>query len=283
MIRDAARSIHPRWSLVALASLITLLTYAMLIESWRRVLAEMGGHLSPLRAAYVWLGSNLARYLPGSLWQLGAMGVMTQRYGVPLSISTGSAVVLTIVNVLTGLAVFAITSAQTPALGRKGLWFVAVGALALLVAPFVLPRAERLARSLTGRDVTLPSIGVRPLLIAGASTTTAWLAYGVAFWVLANAVLPHAPGSIVSCIAVYTGAYLLGLLAVAPPAGLGVADGALIILAPQFGVATLAEASVLAVVVRIWRTVLEVLPGVCALALGTLLDRDLAAGQPSRR
>jgi uncharacterized membrane protein YbhN (UPF0104 family) len=282
-IRDTARSLHPRWSLVALASLIVLLTYAMLIESWRRVLAEMGGHLSPWRAAYVWLGSNLARYLPGSLWQLGAMGVMTRRQGVAITVSTGSAVVLTIVNVLTGLAVFAITSAQTPTLGRKGIWFVAAGALALLVAPFILPRVERLARSLTGRDVTLPSIGVRPLLIAGVSTTVAWLAYGVAFWVLASAVLPHAPASIVSCIAVYTGSYLLGLLAVAPPAGLGVADGALIILAPQFGVASLAEASVLAVVVRIWRTVLEALPGIIALAVGTFWDRDQPADQPSGR
>jgi hypothetical protein len=120
-------------------------------------------------------------------------------------------------------------------------------------------------------------------LIAAVSTTIAWLAYGVAFWVLASAVLPHAPDSVVSCIAVYTGSYLLGLLAVAPPAGLGVADGALIILAPQFGVATLAEASVLAVVVRIWRTVLEALPGIIALAIGTLRDRDQPADQSSRR
>jgi uncharacterized membrane protein YbhN (UPF0104 family) len=79
---------------------------------------------------------------------------------------------------------------------------------------------------------------------------------------------------------VYTGSYLLGLLAVAPPAGLGVADGALVLLAQQFGVATVAEAGVLAIFVRIWRTVLEVLPGLIALAVGAREDRD--AHQPSR-
>jgi uncharacterized membrane protein YbhN (UPF0104 family) len=269
-------SVQPRWSLVALASAIVLLTYALLIESWRRVLAEMGGRLSPLRAAYIWLGSNLARYIPGSLWQLGAMGVMTQRQGVALPISTGSAVVLTIVNVLTGLAVFALTSARAPELAGKGIWFVVLGTIALAAAPFVLPRLARLTRSITGRDIAMPRVGARALVIAGVSTTLAWLAYGVAFWVLATAVLPEAPRSVVSCIAVYTGSYLLGLLAVAPPAGLGVADGALILLAQQFGIAGVAEASVLAIVVRIWRTVLEVLPGVIALVVGTAADRDRA-------
>jgi uncharacterized membrane protein YbhN (UPF0104 family) len=267
-------SVQPRWGLVAIASLIVLLTYALLIESWRRVLAEMGGRLSPLRAAYIWLVSNLARYVPGSLWQLGAMGVMTQRQGVALSISTGSAVVLTIVNVLTGLAVFALTSARAPELGGKGIWFVALGTVALLSAPFVLPRLGRLARSITGREIVMPKVGPRPLIIAALSTTIAWAAYGVAFWFLASAILPDAPRSIVSCIAVYTGSYLLGLLAVAPPAGLGVADGALVLLAQQFGVATVAEAGVLAIFVRLWRTVLEVLPGLIALAVGAAADRD---------
>lgn len=280
-ISSAARSVNPRWSLVALASLIVLLTYAMLIESWRRVLAEMGGRLSPSRAAHIWLGSNLARYLPGSLWQLGAMGVMSQREGVALPVATGSAVVLTIVNVLTGLVVFALTSAQAPQLGSKGTWFVVIGVAALLLAPFILPRLDRLVRSLTGRDVALPRIGARALIIAGVSTTFAWLAYGVAFWVLTNSVLPDAPRSIVSSIAVYTGSYLLGLLAVAPPAGIGVADGALILLAPQFGVATVAEASVLAVIVRIWRTVLEVVPGVIALAAGAIAERNRREEAPS--
>ena len=269
-------SVQPRWGRVALASLVVLLTYAFLIESWRRVLAEMGGHLAPLRAAYIWLVSNLARYVPGSLWQLGAMGVMAQRQGVALSVSTGSAVVLTIVNVLTGLLVFALTSARAPQLGGKGVWFVALGTIALVAAPFVLPWIGRIARSVTGRDIAMPSVGPRALVIAALSTAVAWLAYGVAFWILVGAILPDAPRSIVACIAVYTGSYLLGLLAVAPPAGLGVADGALVLLAQQFGVATVAEASVLAIFVRIWRTVLEVLPGLIALAVGTAANRDRA-------
>jgi uncharacterized membrane protein YbhN (UPF0104 family) len=123
----------------------------------------------------------------------------------------------------------------------------------------------------------MPRVGPRALVIAGVSTTVAWLAYGVAFWILTSAVLPDAPRSVVSCIAVYTGSYLLGLLAVAPPAGLGVADGALVLLAQQYGVASVAEAGVLAIFVRIWRTVLEVLPGLIALAAGAAADRQRVA------
>jgi hypothetical protein len=132
----------------------------------------------------------------------------------------------------------------------------------------------RIARALTGREIVMPRIGARALVIAAASTTIAWLAYGVAFWILTNAIFSGVPRSVAGCIAVYTGSYLLGLLAIAPPAGLGVSDGALILLAQQFGVATVAEASVLAIFVRIWRTVLEVLPGVIALGVGTAADRE---------
>lgn len=261
-----ARSTHPHWGLVAAASAIVLLTYALLIESWRRVLGELGGRLSFRDAARIWLISNLARYLPGAFWQLGAMSEMARRRGVPVTVSTGSAILLTVVNLFAGLGVLALFTATLPDLSGKGRLMIALGALGLVVAPFVLPHLERIARKLTGREIVMPRFGVRSVLIAGLATTISWIAYGFAFWLLARAILPGDSRSLAGCIALYTASYLTGLFNPAP-AGLGAAEGAMIFMAPQLGVATAAEAAVLAAVVRIWRSALEALPGLVALAL----------------
>jgi uncharacterized membrane protein YbhN (UPF0104 family) len=76
------------------------------------------------------------------------------------------------------------------------------------------------------------------------------------------------------CIALYTGSYIAGLLAIVPPAGLGAAEFAMIELSSRLGMFGRPEAVVLTVVVRLWRTVLEIVPGVVTLGITSLLDRE---------
>ncbi|MFL5620761.1 MAG: lysylphosphatidylglycerol synthase domain-containing protein [Gemmatimonadaceae bacterium] len=260
-----ADRIHPHWGLVTVASLVVVLTYFLLVESWRRVLAALGGTLERGDAARIWFGSNLARWLPGAFWQLGAMTEMTRRRGVPVAVSTGAAMLMTVVNLFTGLAVacafaFPVLRAR---FGARGWWIVALGVVTLSLAPVLIPKVGALARKLTGHEIVLPRFGARAVLIAALSTTVAWLAYGVAFWMMARAVLPGDVRSVSGSIALYTLSYLTGLLNPAP-AGLGAAEGAMVVLAPQLGVATQAEAAVLSIIVRLWRTVLEIAPGIVA-------------------
>ena len=270
-----------RWDLVILAGAVVLGTYALLVEGWRQVLAALGGSLGRADAARVWFVSNLARYMPGALWQLGAMTELTRRRGVPVTVSTSSAIVITIVNVFTGLVVATAFAATTPQVldGPRGRIIVGVGAFILLAMPVVAPRLVGLARRITGRDLAIPRVGMRPIVVAAVSTALAWLAYGVAFWILTAAVLPGYWRDLPGCIALYTLSYLFGLFNPAP-AGIGAAEGAMILLAPQLGVATSAEAAVLAVAVRVWRTVLEIAPGLAALAFGG--SRVEPDDQPSR-
>jgi uncharacterized membrane protein YbhN (UPF0104 family) len=275
-ILEVLRTTRPRWGLVALSALLVLSTYALLIETWRLVLHALGATLSRAGAAVVWLGSNLARYLPFSLWQLGVMSVMAKQRGVALADAGTAALLVTIVNVFTGIAVFACTAARVPSLGGKGLWFLALGALALVSAPFALPLAARVASRLTGRTIVLPKVGARTVVIAAIGTTLAWLMYGVAFWVLAQAVLPDASRSLSAAIAIYTGSYLAGFLAIVPPAGLGVAEGAMIELGALFHFAAGPELAALAIIVRLWRTVLEIAPGLVALIAESFAARTRA-------
>ena len=270
-----------RWELVGLSALVVLATYMLLVEGWRRVLAALGGALGHADAARVWFVSNLARYMPGAFWQLGAMTELARRRGVPVTISTSSAVVITIVNVFTGLAVATAFAATTPTLldSTRGRLLVAGGVVVLLAMSVLAPRLVGIARRVTGRPLVIPRVGMRAVVVAAVSTALAWLAYGVAFWILTAAVLPGGWRDLAGCIALYTLSYLFGLFNPAP-AGIGAVESAMVLLAPQLGVATSAEAAVLAVVVRLWRTVLEIAPGVVALAFGG--SRLEGNDQPSR-
>jgi uncharacterized membrane protein YbhN (UPF0104 family) len=195
-----------------------------------------------------------------------------------VAVSTGAAMLVTVVNLLTGLAVacaFALPVLRAR-FGAKGWWIVALGVAAITLAPVLIPRIGALATRLTGRQIVLPRFGTDAVLIAALSTTAAWLAYGVAFWLMTRAVLPGDARSLSGCIALYTLSYLTGLLNPAP-AGLGAAEGAMVVLAPQLGVATQAEAAVLSIIVRLWRTVLEIAPGIVAVVWARREANDAAA------
>ena len=285
-IAAAARSTHPRWGFVAMASLLTLGAYAVLIESWRRVLRELGGQLSPADAAIVWFGSNLARYLPGTGWQIGVMGAMAKERGVTVTTSTSASLLTSVVSILTGLAVcllglaaLAAGPAAVPSLSRRAMVLVAVGVVGLAASPWLMPRVARIASRLSGRELTLPRVSGRALWIACVGTTTAWLAYGVAFALLTVAVVPGAGfRSLSGCITLYTFSYLVGWFN-PMPAGIGVTEPIIVLLAPQLGVATAAEATVLALFVRAWRTVMEMGTGLAALGVATIPRAGRISGE----
>ena len=102
----------------------------------------------------------------------------------------------------------------------------------------------------------------------------AWIAYGVSFWLLARAILPlGAEPSLLGCITLYTCSYLSGWFN-PMPAGIGVTEPVMVLLGPQFGVASTAEMTVLALFARAVRTVLEMGPSLVALGIASMVHRD---------
>jgi uncharacterized membrane protein YbhN (UPF0104 family) len=99
-------------------------------------------------------------------------------------------------------------------------------------------------------------------------TGVQWLLYGVAFRLFADAVVgERATGAVLPYIAVYTSAYLLGYLNPAP-GGLVVREAALAALMTKFGLASAADATLIAFASRLWLTLLEVTPGLLFLGAG---------------
>jgi uncharacterized membrane protein YbhN (UPF0104 family) len=231
------RSLHvslapqPAW--IALSVAVVFLTYALQIASWRCILAGWAQSLPYGRAARIWLVVNLGRYVPGKVWSVAGLIVLAQRAGVEAWAAGASAVAVQAIGIGTAVALVALTTpgAASPLrLGGAGL--VAVATIALLA----WERTARWVAALAGRAELF-----RPLPLAAVAESTgltllSWLTYGIGFWLLARGLGLPGPLSVATATGVFALGYILGLLALFAPGGVGVREVVLIgLLAPALG------------------------------------------------
>lgn len=276
-VREAGVSLAPRWSGIALSALIVLACYAVLIETWRRMVRTWGSQLAAGDAAHIWFVSNLGRYVPGKVWQIGAMGMLAQRAGVAPDAAVGSSLVLAIVNILAGLLVIVGRgSGALDVMGIPRVTAVIGGAAALgttLALPWLLPVIVRVFNRVTGRALREPRVPLAAILAAFVGCALAWVGYGIAFANFAGALLPPPTGATVNAhIVAFTLSYLAGYLAVFAPGGIGVRELSLAALLTTWLGYSAGDAGIIVLTSRVWLTVLEVLPGAALLALATLTN-----------
>jgi len=257
------------WQHITAATILIFVTYALLIEGWRRILSGWDSNLAFRPAARIWFLSNLGKYVPGNIWSLTAMSVMARERGLSGLAAAGSSVIMQSVSLATGTAIVMVTSAKL--LGQPLL----VGAAVLLLvigvvtAPRYLPRLAVWAANLSGREIVTPAIPASGIWTAALASTASWLLYGLAFQLFVRGLLGAAPGEISSYIAVYTAAYILGFISPIAPAGLGVREITLAAFMTQLGLANEADAALAAIAARLWLTVVELVPSGLYIAAGT--------------
>jgi hypothetical protein len=256
---------HPNWFALAASAAIVLATYAILIETWRVLLRGWEHHIPYLDAARIWTISNLGKYLPGKVWAITALVVMTRRYGVSAAEGAATSVLLTLINTIVGFVVAIVAGAALLQLPPVLVVIVAVLAMVVLASPAALPRIGVLAGRLFGRTIVLRPLPHRVLLISALLTAVAWMMYGIAFRLFVLGVLGVAPGAFRDYVAVFAGSYLLGFVAIFSPAGVGVREGAMGFALQRAGFA-LGPAWLVVVASRLWLTALEVIPPLLFLA-----------------
>ncbi len=265
-----ARLLHLQfgWEHIALATVLILITYALLIEGWRRILNAWDSHLPFQHAARIWFLSNLGKYVPGNIWSLTAMGVMARERGLSGLAAAGSSILMQSVSLATGTAIVMVTSAKL--LGQPLLVGAAVTllVLGLVTAPRFLPRLAVWAGRLSGREIVTPSIPAASIWTAAVASALSWVLYGLAFQLFVRGLLGTAPGEISSYIAVYSAAYILGFISPIAPAGLGVREITLAAFMTQLGLANEADAALVAIAARLWLTVVELVPSGLYIAVG---------------
>jgi uncharacterized membrane protein YbhN (UPF0104 family) len=270
-VQTRAGSLRPAWGLVAAATAMVLATYALLIHAWRTLVGAWGAPLAFAAATRIWTISNLGRYLPGKVWSIAAMGLLARQAGVPAAAASGAAVAGTLVNIAAGFAVLLASSSRVlralaPGAEALAVAVAAAAAVGLLVLPFMMGPGLRLAARLLKRDVPVREARRDVLWLVVVANVAAWVGYGVAFGVLAMALAPGSAGNWVGYVAVFTGSYLVGYLALFAPGGIGFRELAMVSSLTALGLASPVDAWLLAAASRLWLTVLEVVPGVLFLA-----------------
>lgn len=276
----SARTLAIDWPCILLGSVIVLATHAMLVQSWRMLLSGWGGRLGYGRAVQIWTIANLGKWIPGKVWQVGAMGMMARDAGVSGIAAAGAALLGTLLNIGAGLGITAMTGARAldaiqPGLQRVAIICAVLFAVGVVALPFVLPALlDRFARwrRLPLADQHLSHTAV---WTATAINALSWVGYSAAFWCFAKGVTPNVSGDPSAFIAVYTASYLIGYLILISPGGLGFRETALVALLVALGMAGKGDAAILALSSRVWISVLEILPGVVSLLL--LSPRQRAA------
>ena len=262
------------WGRIALASVLVLITYALLIEGWRQVLVAWGGHLSYLDAARIWCLSNLGKYVPGNVWSLTAMGVMSRDRGMSAVAATGSSIIMQLLTLSIGLGVVLVTGAKLVG-NPLALGILLVILLALIAAaPRLLPSFTRVLGSFTGWKIPEPAIPATVVWGATLAGGITWILYGFAFKFFTKGMLGTESGATMSYIAVYTAAYILGFISPIAPAGLGVREVALAAGMTRFGLANEGDAALVAIAARLWLTLLELVPSAGFVLAATLRRRS---------
>ncbi|MEP7345052.1 MAG: lysylphosphatidylglycerol synthase domain-containing protein [Gemmatimonadaceae bacterium] len=267
--RASGATLSPNWGAIVLSGAVVFVSYAVLIETWRRTVAAWGERLAWGDAARIWFVSNLGRYLPGKVWQLGAMSAMAHDKGVSPMAAAGSALVVNLINVLAGIGVVAVTGAEHLQARGAALALALVLGVGILAMPWLLPRVAALASAVLGRSLEVPLLPQRALWTAAVGCVMAWVLYGVAFRIFVQGVLGSAPGALASYIAVFTGSYLVGYIAIFAPGGIGVREKSLVSSLGRLALPP-GAAGIVALTSRLWLTALEIVPGIVLLAVSAI-------------
>lgn len=256
-------SLDVPWLLIA--SVIVLATYALLIETWRRVLAVYGSPVSFVDASHVWFVSNLGKYVPGKIWQITAMTAMMTRLGARVVDAGSAAAVITVVNVLAGFAIVlgagsGLLRTLGPNYERATILATLILVVALVAAPWTVRLVSHVASRALGRPLTLV-VPSRATWISLVGCAVSWAAYGLAFQIFVRALIGHANGPWSAYLAAYTLSYLVGYLALFAPGGIGAREVVLASALQALHLATGPEAAVITIASRLWLTVLEIVPG----------------------
>jgi glycosyltransferase 2 family protein len=275
----AAAPVTIHWGMLALASAVWLASFLFLVQLWAASLAWWNQRLRGVAAIRIFVLSNLARYIPGAIWQFTGLALFAMEQRVSPLAAAGAVLLQQLVLLATGLLLalaFAPTMLGTFAAALPP-WVqltTVVAGLGFLLwlfpvaLPALQPRLERLLR----RPVPLPrppSASFARYLVGSA---LGWVGYGVSFWLFTRALLDGAAPPPLLAATAFVASYVAGIIAVFAPGGIVVREAALVAaLSSHLGAE---RAFLLAVGARVWLVALEIVGAVFVIAAGAGRGRD---------
>ncbi|SDK26179.1 hypothetical protein SAMN05421874_106184 [Nonomuraea maritima] len=218
------------WAVLGAFAAVLLGQFFMLV-AWREILAGLGTRV-PLRVAgRIMFVGQLGKYIPGAVWAYAAMMDLGRDHGSPPRRTFATISLGLVVNLGVAISVAAATLGSLEAVREAWYLVLLVPVIIVCLHPKVLAWGLNLALRVARKEPLESVLPGRTVAVAVAWTSLGWLVYGVHIWLLAGQA---------DLYTVSTGAYAFawatGILTVVVPAGVGVREGALVlVLGPIVG------------------------------------------------
>ncbi len=190
---------------------------------WLRLMACLDGPLPLVDGLATFFVGQLGKYIPGSVWSIGAQADLARRHAVSARVTVGAGLLFLGYHVDTAVLLGAVTLLAG---GLDSPWpdWVSWVALVIALAGLVPGVVRQLGRRVAGREVRLG--GVDTVVVVGLMTI-AWTAYACALVLLS----PGLPWDELAALGgAFAAAYAVGVVIVFAPAGLGVREAAFVLL-----------------------------------------------------
>jgi uncharacterized membrane protein YbhN (UPF0104 family) len=220
---------------VILSFLVMQLAWITTAWSWGKTLEAFGHKLRYRDIFTIYFRSMVAKYVPGKVWQLAASTYIAGRQGIPEGATIVSFIVGQAYSVLSGVTLIA-AAVALGAMHKTGGGFaffrwssipILIALLVLIIRPNISERFMNLALRIFKRQEISMNIRISTSFWLFFAFLIPWLIFGMAFWLLINALTPVPFNIYFTTTAILTAGTVVGFLAVFAPGGIGVKEASI--------------------------------------------------------
>lgn len=223
-----------------------------------------------------WFVSQLAKYVPGGIWQFATRSNLYHGAGMPLALASALSVWEMIAVLLSGIAIMLVTSSSMSE--NRALWYLGSG---LLLALLLLSQTRSFWRLFvkmkTGMIMLeiMETLKMRRLYVNIALLLLAflgWIFINLGYHFLILALTPDKTFNLSESFFVYSLAWMIGFLVIIAPAGLGPREAVIV----TYYLPLLGEplAILIALLARLWWTLAEALHIIISLVLTAIQRKN---------
>ena len=238
------------------ALLVTILSLFIPVLAWKYLLGTLGSNLKISKAMRIWFISNLGRYIPGKVWQISGLIVLSNEEGISKKVSSVSIIYSQIVANLIGLSLGIFLFVKDKEKITYILIFLGV-LIVLAIMPFVINKLAIFALSVLKKPKETFEVSYGKFIIYVFLQLINWLIMGVAFVLFINIFTELSIFDNPTALFILPISWTLGLLAIFAPGGIGVREGVMTAYLSMFIGPGLA--AVIPWIYRIWLTLFELL------------------------
>ena len=252
--------VRVRWGWFALSSLLTVVFFLLQAYGWKTIVSGLGPEIGLTRAWKFWFYSQVAKYVPGKVMLPLVRSRYCYREGTSIQGTLLSIAIEVLLMMITALMVAVIATGSQLAEIARGFIFIyllVIPAGIIGIHPRILEPAVNLALKLIRRRPIRITLRYRTMLWLLFVFFAGWIVYGAASYLLCLSLTDAVrPGHLDLITGLFAFAWAAGFASFITPGGIGVREGALVLLlGPVLGEPV---AALIALISRLQWTGLEI-------------------------